>query len=259
VEKLLARHSLEIQYTDDGQFPTFSRPPHHTSTLTDLVPEARDFWARWAAKTGIDTTKKPPPVNHDISLRCGDISGNYISLAPQAPQAPSECEQQVPIKKETTPVASSGRDHLRRTAIHAWDRSKKFSFCRQLRNFGYGNWEKMQELFPTRAQRDLRALARQWLRHVLQNYTRDSNIDQIMQDITEMLHMDRQEDDADFDDTKPYYGANKKETAEFRSFFLVEGTIDEMTGVTLTGKGGLAWIDRTLLTHSLSFYILFLV
>jgi hypothetical protein len=200
--------------------------------MTDLVLDDPDFWTKWAAKAGIDTTKKPAPINCNTLIQCCDMPDNII---PQISKKLLKGKQLARVKKTTPPPVMPERNHPSHIMVNLWERHKILSFCKELRNLGYGNWENLQGLFPTRTRRDLRAVARQWLRQVLQHNRHSQNNVEIEQDITEMLVFDHQEDDADDDDTIPYQGANEREITEFRSFF-VDATTNEKIVFDERGK-----------------------
>jgi 7-cyano-7-deazaguanine synthase in queuosine biosynthesis len=116
-----------------------------------------------------------------------------------------------------------------------WTLSEKTKYERKLMVFGYGAWQKMQLDFPRRSEKDLKAVTRALMRHLLQTTVEKTEEDRrLVQDIEWILQSDTKDEVAD-DLTVPYKNANKKQISEFRSF-LVDATDDYLDRIGRKGN-----------------------
>ncbi|KAI8331840.1 SNF2 family N-terminal domain-containing protein [Chlamydoabsidia padenii] len=130
-------------------------------------------------------------------------------------------------------------DHNGRVA-RLWTLSEKTKYERKLMVFGYGAWTKMQQDFPKRSEKDLKAVTRALMRHLLtttmgnpdKTYSEEDK--RLIQDIEWILQSDIKDEVPD-DLTVPYKNATKKQISEFQSF-LVDASDDYLDRIGRKGR-----------------------
>ncbi|ORZ14695.1 SNF2 family N-terminal domain-domain-containing protein [Absidia repens] len=132
-------------------------------------------------------------------------------------------------------AASTAASAARDRTVRLWTLSEKTKYERKLMVFGYGAWQKMQVDFPRRSEKDLKAVTRALMRHLLPTIDKKTDEDKkLAEDIDQLLQADTKDEVVD-DFTVPYKNANKKQTAEFRSF-LVDATDDYLDRIGRKGR-----------------------
>ncbi|ORX99732.1 hypothetical protein K493DRAFT_257065 [Basidiobolus meristosporus CBS 931.73] len=231
IDQILQRRTTVIKHEANEKGSVFSKATFSVGNSDDVDIDDPDFWDKLAKKANMDVEEEEldnPLIIHEPRLRR------------QVKRFGTRDQKNSDISEPNSDFEEPDDTNSRRKSTDGpriWSLAEKIKLERKLMVHGYGRWEQMLEQFPRRSEKDLRAVTRSMIQHVLKSVERTSEEDvRLIEDINSLLQNDPipgspenneeekpngdVENDDDGDELKPYPGATKKQIAEFKSFMI---------------------------------------
>ncbi|ORX92777.1 hypothetical protein K493DRAFT_263097 [Basidiobolus meristosporus CBS 931.73] len=224
IDQILQRRTTVIKHETNEKGSVFSKATFSVGNSDDVDIDDPDFWDKLAKKANMEVEDEElnnPLIIHEPRLRrqvqrfgTRHIKNSDVS----EPNSDAEDADDTASRRKST------------DGPRIWSLAEKTKLERKLMVHGYGKWKQILELFPRRTEKDLWAVTRAMLQHVLKSVERTSEEDiKLIEDIESILHDDPMLEASDDkqdgknetdEEIKPYPGATKKQVAEYRSFLI---------------------------------------
>ncbi|KAK9764864.1 hypothetical protein K7432_007289 [Basidiobolus ranarum] len=226
IDQILQRRTTVIKHETNEKGSVFSKATFSVGNSDDVDIDDPDFWDKLAKKANMDVEEDEldnPLIIHEPRLRRQVQRFGTRSLKNSDISEPNS-------EYEESEDTNSRRKSTEGPRI--WSFAEKIKLERKLMIYGYGKWEQMLEQFPRRSEKDLRAVTRSMIQHVLKSVEKTSEEDvKLIEDINTLLQKDpipglpedaetEKTEEDDSDEFIPYPGATKRQIAEFKTFMI---------------------------------------